>query len=260
MPPENLAFFEGINAALPYVGMAVVGIVSVILFIWYTKRYTPEIARRFIKAYHSRGLPAFIQDEMGNVELHICDKKFPEGVVHIKNKGWFLLPNPPNPETEFSGLAPLDAKPKRGPGRPPKNPAVEGEAREPDEVIPQPRTVDFSTMTEAEKREYVMAHGVLVQTPILRGFGKQVFFGSSVSAALSNLTAVAHADLPAVRLLSPKMYQKTQLDALATGSRLEGAASVRAETTKLIIYALVAALVIGSLGIVAYMLTSGGGA
>ena len=252
MPPENLGFFETINGVLPYIGMAVVAIVAVVLFVWYTKKYTPEIARQFIKAAHNRGLPVFIQDEMGNVELQICDKKFPEGVVHVKGKGWFLLPNPPNPEAEFGALPSLEGV-KRGPGRPPKNQG-EGEVKEADEVrVP---LKGLNEMSEAEKKAYVMAHGILVQTPILRGFGRQVFFGSSVSAALSNLTAIAHAELPNVRLLSPKMYQKTQLDALATGSRIEGLKMSRAETTKLLMYAIIAAVPIACFAIAAWLLTS----
>lgn len=249
MPPQNLGFFETLNGVIPYIGMVVVAIVAGVLFIWYTKKYTPEISRTFIKAFHSRGLPLFLQDEMGNVALHVCDKKFPEGVIHVKGKGWFLLPTPPSPdddqeeETEEEGA---EAE-KRGPGRPPK---------QPDKQI--------NTMSEAEKEAYVKAYGTLVQTPILKGFGKQVFFGSSTSAAVSNLkaissvsdsTSISHADLLAVRKLSPKMYQKTQLDALATGSRIEGQKMAGKETTKLLMYAIIVIAPIAVVGLIVYLLT-----
>jgi hypothetical protein len=238
LPPQNLGFFETLNGVLPYVGMAVVAIVAVVIFVWYTKKYTPEIARTFIKAFHSRALPIFIQDEMGNVALHICDKKFPEGVVHVKGKGWYLLPSPPSPDDpEEDDTEDIEAE-KRGPGRPPKQPV---------------KPID--AMSAAEKEAYVTAYGMLVQTPILKGFGKQVFFGSSVSSAVSNLTAIAHADLLAVRKLSPKMYQKTQLDALATGSRIEGQKMAGKETTKLIMYAIIVIAPIAVVGLIVYLLT-----
>jgi hypothetical protein len=259
MPP-NMGFLDVVNTYLPYTVAVVVAISFMVFFFWYRLKYMPEIARTFTTAYHSRGLPAFIQDEMGNVSLHICDKKFPEGVVHIRQKGWFLLPNPPPPEDEFSNLVALGAPKRKGPGRPPKNSqpqdTVQGEqasVKQPDEVIIQRRNLD--DMSEAEKKSYVMAHGILVQTPILRGFGKQVFFGSSVSAALSNLNAISHADLTAVRLLSPKMYQKTQLDALATGSRIEGMKMAGKELTKLIMYAIIVIAPIAVVGLIVYLLT-----
>jgi hypothetical protein len=240
LPPQNLGFFESLNGILPWVGVVVAVIVASVIFIWYTKKYTPEIARTFIKAFHSRGLPVFIQDEMGNVALHICDKKFPEGVIHIKGKGWYLLPSPPSPDDpeEDDEIEAIEAE-KRGPGRPPKPKASK----------------PIETMSAAEKEAYVLAYGMLVQTPILRGFGKQVFFGSSVSSAVSNLTAIAHADLLAVRKLSPKMYQKTQLDALATGSRIEGQRMAGKETTKLIMLAIIVIAPIAVVGLIVYLLT-----
>ena len=236
MPPTNLGFMESLNTYLPYLGMVVVAIVAVVIFVWYTKKYTPEIARTCIKAHHSSGLPVFVQNEMGIVELQICDKKFPEGIVHTKRSGWFLLPSPPNPnETEDEDNA------KRGPGRPAKDCYKSSD--------------DLAKMSEDEKEKYIKAYGILIQAPILKGLGKQVFFGSSVAAALSNLTAIAHADLLEVRKLAPKMYQKTQLDALATGNRLEGLKMAGKDMTKWIFAAIAGAIIIGALGLVVYLLT-----
>lgn len=234
MAEPDLSFMESLNIVLPYLVAVVVGIVAVILFTWYKYKYTPEIARRFTKAFHSRGLPVFLQDEMGNVTLYICDKKFPEGVVHVKDKGWFLLPNPPNP-VDLEDLS--SEPPKFGPGRPPKT-------RKP-----------LEELTKEEMAQYAAAYGILVQTPILKGFGRQVFFGSVVSAALSNLGGIAHSDLPSVRKLAPKMYQKTQLDALATGSRIEGMRISGKETTKLLMYVIIAAVPIAVVGLIVYLLT-----
>ncbi len=240
MAGPDLAFLESLNALLPYVLTIVVAIVMGVVFVWYTKKYTPEIARTFIKAYHNRALPVFLQDEMGNVALYICDKKFPEGVVHVKDKGWYLLPTPPSPSEPKEAVE----EEKRGPGRPAKVTSETYKSAE-----------EFAKLSEEAKQAYAAAYGVLVQTPILRGFGKQVFFGSTVASALSNLTAIAHADLLNVRKLSPAMYQKTQLDALATGSRIEGMKMAGKETTKLLMYAIIAAVPIAVTAIAAWLLT-----
>lgn len=259
MAGPDLPFLETLNNVLPYVGMAVVAIVASVIFVWYTKKYTPEIARTFIKAYHSRGLPVFIQDEMGNVKFHICDKKFPEGVVHVKGKGWFLLPNPPAPPViEANSVEITDvSEGKRGRGRPPKvDASVQGDSRA---VYgpghPPMSRKQLSEMNEEELRSYALAYGILVNVPILQGFGKQVFFGSSTSVALNSLCGIAHADLLSVRKLAPTMYQKTQLDALATGSRLEGLKMGNKDVQKLLLYAIVAAVPIAAIGFIVYLLT-----
>lgn len=256
MAGPDLAFLETLNNILPYVGMAVVGIVAAVVFVWYTKKYTPEIARTMIKAYHSRGLPVFIQDEMGNVRFQICDKKFPEGVVHVKGKGWFLLPNPPAPpvieHNSANSVEVVDVG-KRGRGRPPK--ANANQSLPFGAGNPPPCRKQLSEMDKAELESYALAYGILVNVPILQGFGKQVFFGSSTSVALSNLMAIAHADLLSVRKLAPTMYQKTQLDALATGNRLEGLKMGSKDVQKLLLYAIVAAVPIAAIGFIVYLLT-----
>lgn len=256
-----MGFLDLLNTFLPYIGMVIVGIVAFVGFLYYTKKYMPEIAHTLTKAYHSRALLVFLQDEMGNINTYICDKKFPEGIVHVKDKGWFLLPNPPPPENEFADLPDLraDSDKKRGPGRPPKNSVVNSEeVKEADEVKIPPQPVNLDAMSEAQKRAYVMSHGILVQTPVLKGFGKQVFFGSTVSVALSNLTAIAHAHIPEIRLLAPKMYQKTQLDALATGSRLEGLKMSGKEMKQWIFAGIIVIGIIACFAIAAWLLTNRG--
>jgi hypothetical protein len=233
----NIGFLESLNIFLPYVVAIVVGIVAFFVFVWYRQKYMPEIARTFTKAYHSRGLACFLQDEMGNVALHVANKKLPEGVIFVPNKGWFLLPNPPKMPT-FDEVVEYTT---RKVGRPPKNPTE--------------ATENLKDLYMQRKKEYAEVHGILVQTPILKGFGRQVFFGSTVSVALSNLQGIAHADLPNVRLLAPTMYQKTQLDALATGNRLEGMKMAGKDMTKWIFAAIAGAIVIGALGLVVYLLT-----
>lgn len=233
----NMGLLGSLNFILPFIPAIVIGIAAVVIFIWYRQKYMPEIARQFTKAHHSRGLACFIQDEMGNVGLYIAKKKLPEGVIFIQGKGWFLLPNPPEMPTMDEVMETFQKKV----GRPPKN--------------PQEATESLLALYEKRKQEYAAVHGVLVQTPILKGFGRQVFFGSTVAAALSNLQGIAHAHLPNVRLLSPSMYQKTQLDALATGNRLEGQKMAGKDATKWIFAAIAAVMVLGALGLIVYLLT-----
>lgn len=245
----NISFLDSVNTFLPYVVAVVVGIVALIVFFWYKQKYMPEIARQLTKAYHSRGLPAFIQDEMGNIGFYFGNKKLPEGVIFIPKMGWFLLPNPPTLPT-FEEVAEYM---KRKVGRPPKN--------------PEEATAGLNELYEKQKKEYALVSGILLQTPVLKGFGRQVFFGSSTSVALSNLQAIAlvsegnlsgkiaQADLQKIRMLAPKMYQKTQLDALATGNRLEGMKMSGKDMTKWIFAAIAGAIVIGALGLVVYLLT-----
>jgi hypothetical protein len=260
MAGPDLAFLESLNTLLPYVGMVVVGIVAACVFVWYTKKYTPEIARTFIKAYHSRGLPVFIQDEMGNIELQICDKKFPEGVVHTKRGGWFLLPSPLSDALNGDDEV---AEVKRGPGRPPKKelpPKALEELKklgDPKELAKMYAENRMTVAMREEYEKYAEAYGILLQVPILKGFGKQVFFGSATCSALSSLRGIAHANILEVRKLAPMMYQKTQLDALATGSRIEGLKMSGKETTKLLMYAIIAAVPIAVVGLVVYLLTQG---
>ena len=266
----NMGFLDSVNTFLPYVVAVAVGIAAMIVFVWYRQKYMPEIARQLTKAYHSRGLPAFIQDEMGNIGFYFGRKKLPEGVIYIEKMGWFLLPNPPPFSLEeLFGDFP-ERKEKNPVGRPRKEKTVAStlpppaftpedlaglspEEQEKAKLLAE-KTKWLNT-SRAEKEEWIATHGVLVRTPILKGFGRQVFFGSSTAAALSNLQAIAHADLPKVRALAPRMYQKTQLDALATGSRLEGMKQSGRDTTKWIFAAIAAAIVIGSLGLVVYLLT-----
>jgi hypothetical protein len=239
MAEPNLGLFEGINAALPYVGMIVVGVVAAIIFVWYTKKYTPEIARQLIKAYHSVGLPLFLEDATGNVNCLVCDKKFPHGVVHVRRRGWYLVPVPPNPEDEAKAETVIDKQ--QGPGRPPK-PKVKG----PEEL---------SKLSETELEEYVAIYGMLVRTPMLKGLGKQVFFGTMDTIGVGSLSAIAHADLPKVQWLAPKMFNKAQIDSLATGCMDEGKAMVDRDTRQFLFYCVGGAIVLCAVGLIVYLLT-----
>lgn len=258
-------------------------IVFVGIFLAYNFWIMPPISRKFRKAKWSKGVPAFIQDETGKVQLCISNKEFPEGVVHYKNKGWFLIAKRPHEsisemqsvERSAFKMAFLKAK-------------MEEERLTEKEALEEWDKLEIPTeLSEEEKAGLKDTMEKLIHTPILEGFGKQVFFGSTDSVALSNLKTigevtdtteiagiekvegnpnklsvvekvklVAHANLRNCRLLAPIMYSKTQLDALATGNRLEGMKMMGRDTMKIIIIAIAGAVVIASFGIVAYILTN----
>ena len=173
-------------------------VVSIVLFIVYRYVVEPPIAREMTKAKWSAGAPAFIQDETG-VNFMVSDKKLPEGVVHYKKRGWFLIAKKNVQQEEQFNPKKRKSENQDSAEHPLKRLQRERKRRE-----------------EQEKTEEIILH-----TPILRGLNKQVFFGSVDSVALSSLTTIAHADLKKVRELAPKMYQKTQLDSLWTNARIE---------------------------------------
>lgn len=200
-------------------------VIFIFIFGLYRYWWEPSISRDMTKAKHSSGAPAFIQNETG-VDFMVSNKKLPEGVVYYKNRGWFLLPK--------KNVSQLQTEGKRGPGRPPK---------------------DTEKIDEKAQKEKIEVGEMILHTPILRGLGKQVFFGSVDSVALSNPTTIAHADLPKVRNLAPTMYQKTQLDALATGSRLEGMKMMgMSDAIKILLYVIIAAVPIAVTGLIVYLL------
>lgn len=242
----DLGFLSAVNNFLPYVVTIVVAAVCIGAFTWYIKKYQPPICGALTKAYHTAAPPAFIQDEMGRVKLFVGNRKLPEGLMWIKNRGWYeflLPPDPSDPRDELCMNGEGECE-KRGPGRPPKERRMQGTVGM--------RWVD---MTQAEQEEYVKIYGKLMETPILDGLNKQVFFGSTQSSTLTNLWAIAHADLPKVRLLSNSMHPKTQLDALATGNRIEGMKMMSKDPMKMILYIAIICMPIAVVGIVAWLLT-----
>ena len=251
MAEPNLGFLDAVNNFLPYLVAIVVAVVMLCVFVWYIKKYQPPICGVLTKCHHSVAPPAFIQDEMGRVRLYIGNKKLPEGLMWIKNRGWyeFLMPPDPNDPKDELGLESVETlgveEVKRGRGRPPSKALVNEEVK----------IKKWSDMTQAEQEQYVLAYGKLLETPILDGLNKQVFFGSTASSTLTNLWAIAHAELPKVRLLSHAMHPKTQLDALATGNRLEGIKMASHDPIKWLIIAIIAAIPIAVTGIVAWLLT-----
>jgi hypothetical protein len=210
----------------------IIGIVAVIGFLVYHYYITPPIGRQMIAAKWSKGVPCFIENEVGIVDFTTTDRHLPEGVKHIKHKGWFA-----NAIRDVTEVESEDKGEQRGPGRPRKNGV-------------SPEKVD-----EKQNDEILE---MITHTPMLNGLGKQVFFGSTTSVALTGLKTIAHADLRKTRLLSPRMYSKTQLDALATGNRIEGLKMAGKDAVKLIVMCLVVIAPIVVTGLIIYLLTSGG--
>ena len=218
--------FSGLFWTFIIIGEGILFAGAFSLFVFW---FMPPIARAMIKAKWSRGVPAFIQNERGSVEFMTSDKELPEGVVHYKKRGWFLIPKKPYLRELIEKEK--NSKPKRG--RPLK------EKNNPGEL----------TVKELMKKFEKHLH-----TPILKGLNKQVFFGSMDSVALSNLYTISHANLRDVRLLAPIMYQKTQLDALATGNRLEGMKMMGHDYIKIVIIAIAVIGVIVTAGLVFWFL------
>lgn len=278
LPSEIMGMFWQVIALLEI-------IVFVVIFLIYNYVLCPPISRWFRDAKWKNGIPAFIQDESGKVRLCISNKQLPEGVVHYKGKGWFMIAKRPYtsiedmPHAERLAFKEAFFAAKKAESKYVKDEDIEEEWKQ--------LRIDIN-LTEQEQQEIKTTIEKLIQTPILEGFGKQVFFGSTDSIALSNLKTisevsgepsvtgtqtaiekgkivisyiktVAHANLRNNRLLAPIMYSKTQLDALATGNRLEGMKMFGADTIKVIVMAIVVIGVVASVGLVVYLLTSGNG-
>lgn len=218
-------------------------IVSIILALVHEFWVMPPISRALRSAKWSKGVTAFIQDLSGNVLLVTSQKELPEGVIKTK-RGYFLLPIPGSKLDQLPNSNMLRVK--RGPGRPPR------EQAENDAVPP------FPTTKEAQA-EYAELYGQMIHIPVLRGLGKQVFFGCIESPMLSNLWTLAHANLLKAKDLIPMNMQKTQLDALATGSRLEGMKMMGGDVMKWIVYVIIACIPIAIIGLVFWFLTQGNG-
>ncbi len=223
-------------------------------FMLYRYWWEPPLAREITKCKHSQAVPAFIEDQTGNVDFFMSDKKLPEGVVHFKRRGWFLIPHPP-------ATPPIDELPTeekvglfRFRGRKPKKP----ESIQEQEQRLKVELEKLQSKSKEEIKEDEAVREMVTHTPILRGLGKQVFFGSSTAAGLVNLKVLAHADLRKVRQLVPTMVQKTQLDALATGSRLEGLKMAGKQGMNILVIAIAGAIILGSMGLVVFLILNGG--
>jgi hypothetical protein len=175
----------------------------------------------------SRGLWALIQ-ENNVLRLMHSTGSLPEGLYLIGGK-WFVRPQNP-----YLGGS------KRGPGRP---------AKEDTEASKDGKAVDVLKPDDRQALNEVL------EVPILDGVGKPLFVGCVNQPMLLSPKTVAHSDLTRIREIIPETLTQTQLDALHTYSKLKGIKMAGREQTKLIVLAIIAAIVIGTLGLVVYLLT-----
>jgi hypothetical protein len=221
--------FGGIFWMAMFILLAIVGVVLFLVFYFVVM---PPISRKLIKAKWSKCAPAFIQSDTGNISLTLSKASLPEGLVKLKNSWYTLIrPNYEDPENNEDS----------------------------EETKPDNTSKAENSEQEFYKDEDIKeAKKTLLHVPILEGLGKQVFFGYAGTTLLTNLKTVAHANLPLIRELIKRNQSKTQVDALATYARKEGMKMREQESFKILVLALAVALVIGTLGLVFWFLTSGG--
>lgn len=243
----NLTFlaapsFDMMNSTFWMFTTFIVGIVAVIGFLVYRYYLEPPICRQLMAAKWKQGTPAFIQDNAGVVHFTMSDKDLPEGVVHNK-RGWFLLSRAPYiPDISHQQQQQAQMPVKRGPGRPPKS-KVQSELQE-----EQPPTVE-------QENE---ALATILQVPILAGFGKAVFFGYDGAPLLGNLKTLCHADLRVMKEIIPATISRTQLSNLVKWAMQKGYEKRGGDQTKFLVLCVGIAAVLGSLGLVVYLILNGG--
>lgn len=211
----------------------IVAIVAVIGFLVYRYYIEPPIARQMTSAKWKQGSPAFIQDDAGVVHFTTNNIELPEGVVHNK-RGWFLRGRSPYIPSDASATL------QRGVGRPPNRDAAT-------------KSVDELSTEETEK-----VLDTVLQAPILAGLGKAVFFGYDGAPLLSNLKTLVHADLRVMKEIIPATISRTQLAALHRWSLAKGYEKKGGDQMKFLMVCVGAAIILGSLGLVVYLIMNGG--
>lgn len=229
---EELNTFLGLPAVIWFFAMIAVAVMFMILIVVHETFIMSSFAKQARKMKRSKGLPALIQ-ENNVLRLFFSNGSLPEGLFFI-NKQWFVRPQTPY-------LGGKKEETKRGPGRPAKEDATAPNGKSPD-------------VLEPEDREALQE---ILQVPILEGVGKPLFVGCINQPMLLSPKTVAHADLTRIREIIPETLTQTQLDALHTYSKLKGIKMAGKEQMKIIILAIAAVMVIGSLGLVVYLLTQG---
>jgi hypothetical protein len=224
-------------------------IVCVILAIVHERVVLPPIARKMRSAKWSKGSLAFVQDDVGVVHLTISDVDLPEGVTRTK-RGWFLRSRSPYiPERNLDDDKTLDEETK-------------AELKKIDDTVDARKKhklkMELIKKLEKEGKLTEKIIGTILQTPILEGLGKSVFFGYDGTALLSNLKTIAHADLRIMKEVIPATISRTQLGALAKWSLMKGYEKRGGDTNKLVILIACLIALVATVGIVFYALTQRG--
>jgi hypothetical protein len=245
----------------------IVAIVAVIGFLVYRYYLEPPISRWFMSAKWSKEPVGFIQDDANVVHLVKSKAALPEGIIHTA-RGFFLKGRAPYIPDEIESNVSGESV-KRGPGRPRKI------VKEPDVSVDECELVN-------EGLE------VALQTPVLEGFGKAVFFGYDGAPLVSNLKTLAlttnngvsvkeveksldgskvyrcierfvgHADLRIMKEVIPATISRTQLSNLYRWALNKGYEKRGGDQTKLLLTVVIACIPIACLGIVAFLLINGG--
>jgi hypothetical protein len=199
----------------------------------------PPIARKLRGAKWSKGHPAFIQDDMGVVHFYMSDKYLPEGLLYSKKTGWALLPRLPHTSEELTDeeVKLIDA-----------------------EDDPKKKRKLYNTFMKEKKYtpEQENAIQIVLQTPILEGLNKSVFFGHYGQALLTNLKTIAHAHLPVMNEIINASMNKSGLSQIASYAENKGYLKRGGETNTIVILAISVIAVVATVGLVFYFLTSGG--
>jgi hypothetical protein len=227
MALEELNTFLGLPAMIWFFACIAVAVMFVILIAVHETFIMSSFAKAARSMKRSKGLWALIQE---NNVLRLLHSKgsLPEGLYLIDNK-WFVRPQNPY----------LNGEVRRGPGRPPK----------------ETESKDGKAVDVLEKGDREALNEIL-QVPILEGVGKPLFVGSVNQPMLLAPQVVSHADLTRIREILPQTLTQTQLDALHTYSKLKGIKMAGKETTKLLVFAIIGAIIIGTMGLIVYLLTS----
>lgn len=191
----------------------------------------PPIARTMIRAKWSKCSPCFIQDNMGRVHFIIDDTELPEGLFHNK-RGWFITSTPL-----------------------PHNKSVKTQ-KEKDKMTEALQAI--KVLSKKEQQEIEDCEETVLETPILAGLGKTVFFGYDGAPLLSNIKTLAHANLKVMREILAKTDTKTRFGLLHRWSVQKGYEKAGKDTQKVIIIAICAIALVATVGIIAYLLLQGG--
>ncbi len=240
----------------------IVAIVAVIGFLVYRYYLEPPISRWFMSAKWSRQPVGFIQDDANVVHLVRSKAALPEGIIFTL-RGFFLKGRAPYIPDEESKPIKDGEEVKRGPGRP-----------------KSVKNSDVELVNEA--------FNIALQTPVLEGFGRSVFFGYDGAPLVSNLKTLAlttnngvlvkdeeksldgkkvwrsverfvgHADLRIMKEIIPATISRTQLGNLYRWALQKGYEKKGGDQMKLLYIAIAAAIPIACLGIVAFLLINGG--
>jgi hypothetical protein len=244
MALEELNTFLGLPAMIWFFACIAVAVMFVILIAVHETFIMSSFAKAARSMKRSKGLWALIQE---NNVLRLLHSKgsLPEGLYLIDNK-WFVRPQNPylNGNIEHN---------PRNAGRKPKVPKDTDTENEDDTVSDDYRNERSVDVLKKGDRE---ALNEILQVPILEGVGKPLFVGSVNQPMLLAPQVVSHADLTRIREILPQTLTQTQLDALHTYSKLKGIKMAGKETTKLLVFAIIGAIIIGTMGLIVYLLTS----